>query len=230
MSSLMASDYDTANLIRTTHSALPLSRRCWLPAAALHATVYVSADLARADHRRTRRRLRARRRLEAQWLEGRRSIETLVTLEVETYAKGDLGRTVTLRVPGGQMGPYRSVMLGAPTFVEGEEVVVFLAASWPRHPAPGRPGAGRLPRADRRRDRRATGDAGDRPDARNRVGRAGARRARRRQHGGPRRLPRSCRKCARWPGGRGERRPRRSRPAARAGADRGACMRPRTRT
>ncbi len=32
------------------------------------------------------------------------------------------------------MGPYRSVMLGAPTFVEGEEVVVFLAASGPAIP------------------------------------------------------------------------------------------------
>ena len=35
--------------------------------------------------------------------EDRRGIETFVTLEVEAYAKGDLGRAVTLRVPG---GPY----------------------------------------------------------------------------------------------------------------------------
>ena len=105
-----------------------------VPAAALHATVYVSADLRELT---TDARAVAHGRvvaLEAQWLEGRRSIETLVTLEVVTYVKGDLGRTVTLRVPGGQMGPYRSVMLGAPTFVEGEEVVVFLAASGPAIP------------------------------------------------------------------------------------------------
>ena len=105
-----------------------------VPAAALHATVYISADLGELT---TEARAVAHGRvvaLEAQWLEGRRSIETLVTLEVETYLKGDLGRTVTLRVPGGQMGPYRSVMLGAPTFVEGEEVVVFLAASGPAIP------------------------------------------------------------------------------------------------
>ena len=105
-----------------------------VPAAALHATVYLSADLGELT---TDARAVAYGRvvaLEAQWLEERRSIETLVTLEVETYAKGDLGRTVTLRVPGGQMGPYRSVMLGAPTFVEGEEVVVFLAASGPAIP------------------------------------------------------------------------------------------------
>ena len=107
----------------------------WLmPAAPLHATVYISADLGELT---TDARAVAHGRviaLEAQWLEGRRSIETLVTLEVETYLKGDLGRSVTLRVPGGQMGPYRSVMLGAPTFVEGEEVVVFLAASGPAIP------------------------------------------------------------------------------------------------
>lgn len=104
------------------------------PAAALHATVYVSADLGQLT---TDARAVAHGRvvgLEAQWLEGRRSIETLVTIDVETYVKGDLGRTVTLRVPGGQMGPYRSVMLGAPTFVEGEEVVVFLTASGPAIP------------------------------------------------------------------------------------------------
>ena len=104
------------------------------PAAALHATVYISADLGELA---TDARAVAYGRvvaLEAQWLEGRRSIETLVTLEVETYVKGDLGRNVTLRVPGGQMGPYRSVMLGAPTFVEGEEVVVFLASSGPAIP------------------------------------------------------------------------------------------------
>ncbi len=106
----------------------------FIPAAALHATVYISADLGEltADARAVAHgRVVA---LEAQWLEGRRSIETLVTLEVETYVKGDLGPTVTLRVPGGQMGPYRNVMLGAPTFVEGEEVVVFLAASGPAIP------------------------------------------------------------------------------------------------
>lgn len=106
----------------------------FVPAAALHATVYVSADLAELT---TDARAVAYGRvvsLEAQWLDERRSIETLVTLEVEAYAKGDLGRTVTLRVPGGQMGPYRSVMLGAPTFVEGEQVVVFLASSGPSIP------------------------------------------------------------------------------------------------
>ncbi len=67
--------------------------------------------------------------LAPQWKEGRRGIETLLTLEVDRYLKGDLGRTVTLAVPGGQMGRYRSVMPGAPSFVEGEELVLFLAGN-----------------------------------------------------------------------------------------------------
>jgi hypothetical protein len=105
-----------------------------LPVATLSATVYVSASLAELT---TDARAVAYGRvvsLESRWVEGRRAIETLVTLDVESYAKGDLGSTVTLRVPGGQMGPYRSVMVGAPTFTEGEEVVVFLAASGPAIP------------------------------------------------------------------------------------------------
>jgi hypothetical protein len=113
--------------------SLALVAALW-PLAHLSATVYVTADLAEltADARAV-----AYGRvvsLEPRWLDGRRSIETLVTLHVDSYAKGDLGETVTLRVPGGQMGPYRSLMLGAPTFVEGEEVVVFLAASGPAVP------------------------------------------------------------------------------------------------
>jgi len=104
------------------------------PAPGLRATVYVAADLRELA---TEAGAVAHGRvvtLESRWVEGRRAIETLVTLQVETYAKGNLGQSVTLRVPGGQMGPYRSVMLGAPTFAEGDEVVVFLAASGPAIP------------------------------------------------------------------------------------------------
>ena len=104
------------------------------PAPALRATVYVAAsvrELAAEAGAVAHGRVVA---LESRWVDGRRGIETLVTLQVESYAKGDLGQSVTLRVPGGQLGPYRSVMLGAPTFVEGDEVVVFLASSGPAIP------------------------------------------------------------------------------------------------
>ena len=102
--------------------------------ARLGATVYVAADLRELTAESRAVALGRVVALEARWLEDRRGIETFVTLEVETYAKGDLGRAVTLRVPGGQMGPYRSLMLGAPTFREGEDVVVFLTAAGPSIP------------------------------------------------------------------------------------------------
>ena len=72
--------------------------------------------------------------LESRWTEGRRGIETLVTLEVEHYLKGNLGPSVTVRTPGGRMGPYLSVMPGAPRFAEGDRVVLFLAGDGPALP------------------------------------------------------------------------------------------------
>jgi hypothetical protein len=68
------------------------------------------------------------------WADGRRQIETLVTVHAEEYLKGDLGGEVTFKVPGGQMGPYRRVVVGAPTFREGDEVVVFLNTQGPAVP------------------------------------------------------------------------------------------------
>ncbi len=70
----------------------------------------------------------------ADWSDGRRSLETFVTVAVADYLKGDLGATVTLRVPGGQLGRYRTIFVGAPEFQLGDEVVLFLkhgAASYP---------------------------------------------------------------------------------------------------
>jgi len=72
--------------------------------------------------------------IEPRWTEGRRSIETLVTLQPAEYLKGNLGPEVTFKVPGGQMGPYRTFMVGAPALAEGDEVVVFLNARGPSVP------------------------------------------------------------------------------------------------
>jgi hypothetical protein len=58
----------------------------------------------------------------------------LVTIEAVEYFKGDLGDRVTIRVPGGQIGRYRSVTVGAPAFREGDEVVLFLNARGPSIP------------------------------------------------------------------------------------------------
>lgn len=67
---------------------------------------------------------------------GRSTIETLITVAVATPLKGDSRATVVFRVPGGQVGRYRRVMVGAPEFTEGEEVVLFLSGRAPAMPLP----------------------------------------------------------------------------------------------
>ncbi len=69
-----------------------------------------------------------------QWADGRRRIETVVTLEVAQVLKGDRCVRVSFKVPGGDIGRYRSIMLGAPTFRVGEEVILFLGATAPALP------------------------------------------------------------------------------------------------
>lgn len=98
------------------------------------ATVLVPADLgelSRDAHAIVRGRIVA---VDGQWTGGRRTIETMVTLQVETYLKGRLGDTVRFRVPGGSLGRYRNVVVGAPHFVVGQRVIVFLGARGPTIP------------------------------------------------------------------------------------------------
>ena len=64
----------------------------------------------------------------------RRSIFSLVTLRVDEALKGRPGRTVTFRVPNGQVGRYRRIVVGAPEFAMGDEVVVFLQGQAPQVP------------------------------------------------------------------------------------------------
>ena len=66
-----------------------------------------------------------------EWSDDRSRIDTVVTLQAGSYLKGGPGEAVTFRVPGGQIGRYRNVMVGAPEFREGEEVVLFLRAAGP---------------------------------------------------------------------------------------------------
>src|SRR5262249_30578964 len=80
------------------------------------ATVLVGADLGRLAHDAVaivRGRVVA---VAARWTDGRRSIETIVTMDVETYLKGSLGPSVQFRIPGGVLGRYSSIVVGAPTF------------------------------------------------------------------------------------------------------------------
>jgi hypothetical protein len=68
------------------------------------------------------------------WVDGRRSVETFVTIEAAEYLKGNLGERVTFKVPGGQLGRYRTVFVGAPEFQDGDEVILFLKRSGPSYP------------------------------------------------------------------------------------------------
>jgi hypothetical protein len=98
------------------------------------ATVLVPADLGELS-RDARAIVRGRvARLDSQWTDDRGTIETMVTLEVEGYIKGSLGQTLIFRTPGGDLGRYRSVVVGAPAFAVDEHVIVFLGARGPSIP------------------------------------------------------------------------------------------------
>jgi hypothetical protein len=97
------------------------------------ATVVVPADideLARAASTVLRGRVAS---VDARETPGRK-VERLVTVDVDRYYKGNMGERVTFRVPGGTLGRYRTVLVGAPGYVVGEEVVLFLNTHGPSMP------------------------------------------------------------------------------------------------
>jgi hypothetical protein len=107
---------------------------CIALAASVRATVIVPADLGELAHDAiaiVRGRVAA---VDSRYTEDRGSIETIVTLDVESYLKGGLGTVVRFRVPGGELGRYRSIVVGAPEFAVDERVVVFLGARGPSVP------------------------------------------------------------------------------------------------
>ncbi|MCX6552021.1 MAG: hypothetical protein NTY02_13655, partial [Acidobacteria bacterium] len=66
-------------------------------------------------------------------VEGRYS-DTVVTLAPSDVLKGEARGEIVFRVAGGETGRYRTVIIGAPVFHEGDEVVVFLAGQAPQVP------------------------------------------------------------------------------------------------
>jgi hypothetical protein len=60
------------------------------------------------------------------WTPDARMIVTTATIEIEKGLKGGPRRRVSIRVPGGRVGDQIMVASGAPTFEEGERLVVFL--------------------------------------------------------------------------------------------------------
>lgn len=69
-----------------------------------------------------------------QWTDDRRSIDSLVTVEVIRGLKGTSADELTLTVPGGQVGRHLNVIPGAPSFARGDLAVLFLTARGPRLP------------------------------------------------------------------------------------------------
>ena len=53
-------------------------------------------------------------------------IDTVATVAVEAVLKGQADGFVSVRVPGGEVGGTRVVMVGAPTFKNGDRAVLFL--------------------------------------------------------------------------------------------------------
>jgi hypothetical protein len=106
----------------------------WLVTASAAATVLVPADLAELSREAgaiARGRVAA---VEGQWTADRRGVETLVTLDVDAYLKGSLGETVTFKVPGGRLGRFRNLVVGAPELAVGQRIVVFLGHRGPSIP------------------------------------------------------------------------------------------------
>jgi hypothetical protein len=97
-------------------------------------TVLIPADLGELSHDAhaiVRGRIVA---VEARWSDDHHSIETIVTVQVERYLKGAWGPTVQFRVPGGELGRFRSIFVGAPEFAVDERIVVFLGTRGPTMP------------------------------------------------------------------------------------------------
>ena len=61
-----------------------------------------------------------------EWADGRRRIDSVVTVDVMSWFKGGTDSTLSFVVSGGEIGRYRHVMIGAPVFKPGDEAFLFL--------------------------------------------------------------------------------------------------------
>jgi hypothetical protein len=92
----------------------------------LHATVIVPADFREVV---TGSEVIAHGRVvdvRPEWADGRRQIDSVVTIDVIAWFKGGSDRSFSFVVPGGEIGRYRQVIVGAPVFQPGDEAFLFL--------------------------------------------------------------------------------------------------------
>ncbi|MEO6213254.1 MAG: hypothetical protein ABIP65_06470 [Vicinamibacterales bacterium] len=71
----------------------------------------------------------------SEWVDGGRHIDSLVTVQSAAFFRGTPTPTVTFRIPGGQVGRYKSITVGSPEFQRGDEAVLFLRAEGPAVPS-----------------------------------------------------------------------------------------------
>ena len=109
---------------------------CVLASTALHATVILPADFTEMVNGSHAIVYGVVSDVQSRMVGSRRTIESVVTVDVIDVIKGQKESTAIFRVPGGQVGRYRRVMIGAPQFAEGDEIVVFLAGRPPTLPMP----------------------------------------------------------------------------------------------
>ncbi len=100
-------------------------------ATSAQATTVLALDLPRLTHASDAVVHAKVERVEARWSTDHSRIVTDVELVVVEPLKGTPGARVVLRQPGGNLGRVGQRVEGAPVFVPGEEVVVFLEAQGP---------------------------------------------------------------------------------------------------
>jgi hypothetical protein len=72
--------------------------------------------------------------VQGQWTDDRQGIESLVRLDALQVIKGRTGERVTFKVPGGEAGGRIQLLPGAPSFREGDLVLVFLGSGGAAYP------------------------------------------------------------------------------------------------
>jgi hypothetical protein len=97
-----------------------------LLAPALHATVIVPAEFREVVNGSELIAYGRVIDVHAEWADERRRIDSVVTMDVLSWFKGGGDSMLAFVVPGGEIGRYRQVMIGAPVFKPGDEAFLFL--------------------------------------------------------------------------------------------------------
>ena len=112
-------------------SSLSFLTLVWLSRVSLGATTLLPADFAQMV---SESQLIVHGRVvgvEGELVGNPRTIESRVTVQVLSSIKGQSVTELVFRVPGGRVGRYRRIFVGAPAFNTGDEVLLFLKGRAP---------------------------------------------------------------------------------------------------